>query len=605
MTDLDDSGPTESHLYLPISLSTSHVTPAAGPLETQLSPDDVDNLVSVRNLFAFLVGQSLVATERRGTIFSIFRKISDLLKAWEFSNFDASTFGEVASSSFDNYVEELNIADVRISREKTIEAIILGESMRSMSLYTEGYVHGVGKWEEITKMKNPKINLISSKTQSRMERSAMDLMVRQKNVNTRLQDFDFPAIFSGIMNSKTYTDRKQVHFEAWRNSFMATRKYIMSYYKHKYGAWPPKASSKKNNLETSGLNRLVLRSLYEDMSALYDVLVDRTNLTTRTLEGEGPETTSDDESEVIARALRTVLSEYDRSSPPVQPPVPFDVPLLPTKDFATGDPKKDAKARSRKLKDDEIRSILQASHNPDAVDIKHPFLAAFFDMEAKAAHGKSLDEILDQRVGQWLFLYAILNSLPMLVVDAPGVRFTDKVEYFLCLVPRSDTPWLNDDARPIQRNWYGIAGSSGVVSLPADVVENGVEGIYRRSHAWRMAEKWSQHSGLLDAQVQELLDHPSGPPDLADLAPPPSIAPSEPALRPRSLRADSPGAAGRGKRESVMMLGLEALPVPAGVSPAGAPASRSASGSQATKATFDDILGGMPAKDTGKKKGKK
>ncbi|KAF2756913.1 hypothetical protein EJ05DRAFT_493437 [Pseudovirgaria hyperparasitica] len=611
LTDPDFSGPAETHLYLPLTLSPDVM---ANKPNACLTVDDSELLIGVRNLFAFLVGQSLVATERRPSVFSAFMKIAELLDTWEFSNLDGSTHGEVASASFANYVEELNLDDVRSSREKTVEAIVLGERMRCQALYNEGFVHGVGKRDELKKMKSPKFTLISSKTHNKMDRAAMDLEMRQKNINGRLQDFDFPSIFAGIMNSKTSSERKQVRFQAWQSAFMGTRKYIMGYYKHKYGAWPPKASSKKNSLETSGLNRLVLKELYDDMSVLYDMLVDRTNLTTRTLDPVGqPDDESDEQA--IARALRLVLSEYDRASPPVQPPIPFDVPLLPSlstirKDHTTGDAKRDAKTRAKKLKDDEVRTLLKSTHNADAVKPSHPFLAAFFELESKTAHNRTFDEILDLRIGQWLFLYAVLNALPMLVIDAPGLKWTAGVEYFLCEVPRSGVPWARtDDAHATQRNWYGIAGSTGVVSLPADVVEHGVEGIYRRSHAWKMAEVWSHEiGGLLDAAVQDMLD-PQGGAHQGGLAPPPAIMGGGEAMpRPRSLRAESPTPSGRGKRESVMMLGLEALPVPAGIDPmglgAGAGGSRPGSRAGSGKTTFDDILGGagIPVDKKNKKK---
>jgi len=83
-----------------------------------------------------------VATEKHSSIFDIFMKISDILQHYDFSNVDGSTYGEVAAMSFDNYINELHMADMKSSREKTIEAIVLGERMRSVMLYTEAFVHG-------------------------------------------------------------------------------------------------------------------------------------------------------------------------------------------------------------------------------------------------------------------------------------------------------------------------------------------------------------------------------------------------------------------------------------------------------------------------------
>ncbi|KAF2194500.1 hypothetical protein K469DRAFT_705961 [Zopfia rhizophila CBS 207.26] len=593
LSEATEDDHSEIHMFLPISLSTDSAPTTPAGQEPSLNSNDVDILVAYRNFFAFLIGQSLVATERHPGIFEIFMKIADILQSYNFSNVDGSSYGEVAASSFDSYVDELNIADVRTSCEKTIEAIILGERMRSMSLYTEGFVHGVGKFEDIKALEHPKWSLITRKTAMRMDRAAMDLDLRVQNINLKLKDFDFAAMFSGIMNSDTADEGKVIKFKSWKTAFMHFRSFIHDYYKAKYGSWLPKASSKKNSLTTSGLNRLVLLDMYRDMSSLYDLLVDRTNLTTRTADGFITEDEGNDFETIAYRALRRVMSEYDRSVPPVQPPIPFDLPLYPTlkgvrKDYPSGDAKKDAKARSKRLKGEDVIRMMKQSHNPDS-EQQTPFLEAFRRYELKTASGKCMDEFWELRTGQWMFLYAVLQSLPMLVIDAPGVRYTEGVEYFLCEPPRSGVPWGREDTGQA-RTWFGVAGGSHVVNLPADIVEHGVEGVYRRSHCWKMAEKWSQNDAILNAAVRESID-------AAPLPPPPSLLTPDSAMRSRSQSPDR-------RRESVMNLGLEALPLPAGVAPVNSAATRPKSSNDPSK-TFDAILQSADLQQHDKKKKKK
>ncbi|KAI4690305.1 hypothetical protein J4E81_007457 [Alternaria sp. BMP 2799] len=580
---------TEKHLYMPISLSSDS---AITPHEPRLDANDTDTLVTYRNFFAFLIGQSLVATERHSDIFDIFLRIGDILSHYAFSNVDGSTFGEVAASSFDCYVDELTLADVRHSREKTIEAIVLGEKLRSMALYTEGFVHAAGKYNSVKELDSPKFGMISPKSSTRLARAAMDLENREQTINHKLKDFEFPHIFSGIMNSAMASEGKVISFKKWRAAFMTIKSFVMDYYRHKYGSWLPKAKSKKNNLTTSGLNRLVLLEIYRDMASLYDLLVDRKNLTNRTADGFIAEDEGTDIESVVARALRKVLSEYDRSTPPVAPPIPFDLPLYPISQNAkTGDAKKDAKARGKKLHKDEVAKLLKQSHNADA-EQQTPFLEAFRQFEFKQATGSNMDDMWDMRSGQWLFLYAVIQSLPMLVVDAPGVRFTEGVEYFLCEVPRSGVPWAREDTTR-SRTWFGVAGGAQVVSLPTDVVEHGVEGTFRRSHCWKKAQQWAADDTLLNAAMQELNANAS------PLPPPPGLLDPGAAARARSQSPDR-------RRESVMNLGLEALPLPPGVAPPmpmGSPSLRPASNHDPNK-TFDDILG-TSASDNGKKNKKK
>jgi hypothetical protein len=589
LSDAVEDDYTEKHLYMPIALSSDT---AFTPGELHLNAKDTDTLVTYRNFFAFLIGQSLVATERQSDIFDVFLRIGDILSQYAFSNVDGSSYGEVAAASFDCYVDELALADVRHSREKTIEAIVLGEKMRSMSLYTEGFVHAAGKFDSIKALGSPKFDMITPKTMTRLARASMDLDNREAAINHKLKDFEFPNIFAGIMNSAMASEGKLVSFKKWRAAFMTTRSFIMDYYKTKYGSWLPKAKSKKNSLTVNGLNRLVLLDIYRDLSSLYDLLVDRKNLTIRTADGFLTEEEGDDIESVVQRALRKVLSEYDRSTPPVQPPVPFDLPMYPSLSAKTGDAKKDAKARTKKLHKDETAKLLQQSHNPDA-EQQTPFLEAFRQFELKQATGGSLDDIWDLRSGQWLFLYAVIQSLPMLVVDAPGVRFTQGVEYFLCEVPRSGVPWGREDTTR-SRTWFGVAGGAQVVSLPTDIVEHGVEGVFRRSHCWKRAQQWAANDTLLNAAMQELNANAT------PLAPPPGLHDHWAAGA--GSRSNSPDR----RRESVMNLGLEALPLPPGVAPpsANSPLLRPASSSDPSK-TFDAILGTSSAPPSPKPKKKR
>ncbi|KAM0713796.1 hypothetical protein Q7P37_010758 [Cladosporium fusiforme] len=606
----------ESHIYFPLKFKE--------PTDEKSKMETLQVLVDFRNFFACLCGQALIATEKRATFFHIFMTVASLLKGNEFSNADGSTYGEVASTSFDGYVEELGLADVRGSREKTIEGVVLGERMKSISLYNEAFTHAAGKLVDLTGLKSPKFELMSAITKNRLTRASMDLEQRESNARIILTDFDFPSIFSGIMSSKMAGERKEgVRFDAWKNSFNGMRKWTLATLKHRYGSWPPKAKSKKNNLETSGLQRLVLRDLYHDLCSVYDLLADRTNLTTRTLDGidlAGPK------EEPTVSGLRSALSEYDRSSPPVKPPIPFDLPLLPSlkttrPDFDTGDKKKDQKAIGKKIKDDELVQIYRGCWNGDARAT--PFVNAFRDMERRAAHGCTIHELVDLRIGQWIFLYAIIQALPLLACDAPGIKHTEGVEYFLCEPPRSGVPWADPEkAAPARRNWYAVGDAGGVVSLPSDVVENGVEGVYRRSHCWQMAEQWTATNPILNTALHEheaassqAAQAAQGPVSVPGLSapmasasdsalsspyPPLRLPSPGPGLMPPGSRSSSPAA---NKRASFISVGLEALPLPAGVTPDGqAPTERPKSMHTVDSSkTFDAILG--DASKTKKKKG--
>ncbi|KAI1087442.1 hypothetical protein F5B19DRAFT_475445 [Rostrohypoxylon terebratum] len=561
----------ESRLYLPVAMSTPG----------HRSQADMERLISIRNMFAFLTGQPLVCTKEQPTIFSVFLHISALLKEFEFTNADGSTFGDAVDMSFGFFMDQMALADVRHSREKTLESLILGERMRSMSLYNEAFTHAVGKYSAIRDLNSPLWSQVSRTTRERLERAYFELVTRQNGVNNRLESFEFPALFSGVANSTSNPDYKDVKFHTWKRSFGRMRQFVLNYYKSNFGSWPPKARSKKNPFTESGLNRQVLKILYSDFCALYDLLVDRESITTRVIDQTAEEMTSEHKNPHLS-ALRKVLGEFDQSSPPVLPPIPFDLPKLPDmtsvqENYYELSPRDRARL-DKNLQEYQILLILNKAYDFETFKLQIPFLTEFKEFEQKEAKGRTAAEMADQRMGYWLFLYVIIQSLPMLVVDAPGLQFTEGVEYFLCQPPRGQPPWI-EDAPSVQKRWYEVAGGGGLVELSTDAVEFSIEGIYHRSHCWLAAKRWELGDDTAAPPPQESLSPLQAPQSVfTDMDPGVSTSPA-PINRSESPQTGPPGVALRqrtaspGNRQSYrssIAFGLEPVPLP----PDGIPGSR-------------------------------
>ncbi|TGJ82726.1 hypothetical protein E0Z10_g6036, partial [Xylaria hypoxylon] len=479
----DSQAGSEIRLYLPVSMSTPG----------HRSESDMERLISIRNMFAFVTGQPLVATKSQPTLFAVFLNISSLLKEFEFTNADGSTFGDAVEMGFSFFIEQMALADVRQSREKTLESLILGERMRSMELYNEAFAHAVGKYSAMRELRSPLWEQVSPSTRQRLERAHIDLVGRQHSVNNRLEAFDFPALFSGTANSTSSVEYKDIKFNNWKKSYGRMRQFVLSYYKSSFGSWPPKARSKKNPFTESGLNRQVLKILYSDLCALYDLLVDRASLTTRMIDQSTDDIGSDNRNP-RGSAMRKMLAEFDQSSPPVLPPIPFDLPSLPDmtsvqENFYDLSHKEQTKLLKKGLQEYQTILILNKAYDFDTATLSIPFLEQFKEFELKDAKGKTASEMADHRLGYWLFLYVVIQSLPMLVVDAPGLKHTEGVEYFLCQPPQGSPPWM-EDAPAVRKRWYEVAGGGGLVELSEDAVQFGIEGIYHRSHCWLAGKRW-------------------------------------------------------------------------------------------------------------------
>lgn len=563
----------ELRLYIPTSPPPVPGQPATANSTGQ---PDLDRLIAVRNLFAFLTGQPLVATKTRPTNFHAILEVSNLLEEFAFTNFDGTGFGDAVELSFGFYMDQHALADCRHSREKTIESLILGERMRSVELYNEAFAHAAGKYSAIMDLRLALFQQLSPYTRQGLERAHLDLANRQHIANSHLEQFEFPALFSGIANSTSMSELRHVRFKIWRNSFSKMRQFVLSYYKQTLGNWPPKASSKKNSFTESGLNRLVLKVLYSDMCALYDLLVDRNNRTSRIMD-EVP-ALSDEADKMTTSALRNVMSEFDRSKPPVLPPIPYDCPQLPTpttiqENYYDLPSKKQAKI-DKNMKEHETILLLNKAYNYDTNAIKIPFLDKFKEFELREARGKLPQDLADHRMGYWLFLYTVIQSLPVLVVDAPGITFTEGVEYFLCEPPHGNPPWVGD--RQVKKMWYEVSGGGGLVELSTDAVLFSVEATYHRSHCWLAAKQWEENNGQTLAPPTEPPLSPLEPPrsmypagDDFVSGPPPAVGgPSTPSpplgpqvtLRPRT---QSPhGARASQAWRSSIALGLEPVPLP-------------------------------------------
>ena len=498
-------------------------TSPKGHLYLSLGNTDVERLIDARNLFAFLLRKPLVATPKHPDLFTTVLQVAGLLRRFNFCNYDGSSFGDFVDEVFDVFIVETGIADVRNSREKTLQALILAEQMKSFNLYNEAFAHAVGKYESLLELKSPLFERISASTRQRLDRAHMDLVGRQQNAALKLEEFEFPSLFAGVASSTSHEEFRHVRFKEWRSSFHKMRSFVLGYYKTLFGSWPPRARSKRNPFSQSGLNRLALKILYSDLCALYDLLVDRTNLTPQRRSSgskandEGEKGSGDKEKEkemekeekenererdrerdieANLAALRAILSEFDKSSPPVLPRIPFDVPKLPSmtalyENYRELPTKKQAKY-SKSLQPHELQLLLIKSHNIDTDSLEMPFLTAFKEFELRearsASHSHIEDDLIDQRIGTWLFLYVVIQSLPMLVVDAPGLRYGDGVEYFLCEAPQGNPPWT-EDRDQVRKMWYQTADQA-LVELSTDVVMFSVEGIYIRSHCWLAAKEW-------------------------------------------------------------------------------------------------------------------
>ena len=389
----------------------------------------------------------------------------------------------LAEPHLEYYINELRLDDVRgipedgpIVKTKgglrdSMEAMYVGEKWRCARLFLEGYLHTVGRWEQFKAMGHPLVEYLSPMTLSKLDRAVLDLDTRLQQISERFTgpagDLAYPAMFTGV--------GKYAQYRLWRAGFADSRKLFLSHLKWVYGSWPPKAGKKgKSGVdggENGGFNREVLKRVERDMGTVWDLIVDwaRPRYPPGGFADDGEDEHRESEEEdrfgrgfvvddgVDGNDLRSLLEEFDRASPPVQPRPMFDMPRLPILSEDQSSTKSQKKKRSTKLKGDSAIQVLESSWNPlppplfpspipGDINTASHLIDEFKQMEIAHGKGRRVEDMQEYRKGMWIFVYAVLQSLPLLTVDAPIVRVSEGCEYFLCVGWKNSTlPWEDRD----------------------------------------------------------------------------------------------------------------------------------------------------------------
>ncbi|KAF8544726.1 hypothetical protein BDD12DRAFT_872460 [Trichophaea hybrida] len=501
-------------IYYPIiedDLTSRPVTPSKKlKKQPKTSMADAGNrlqqLVEARNLFAFLSRAPLVASQKKALPFDIFSRIFVQLNIQEADGDMTARRIQLAEGHLQTYIDELKLDDIRNDDDAIVEALVMGEMWHSVRLYHEGFIHASGRWAEIDN--HPGLQMVSATTISRLDRAHIDLhQIRLVNIKSQIPNFEFPSVWVG--------EGRYPEYKSWRNGYDRMRSLIMNHMKYVFGSWPPKAGKHGKgggSTETGGLNRVVLKRLYNDVCCVYDLTVDREWLHGERIHFEGTQGSSDgeesgdakDRNERHRKTMRTIMGEFDKSSVPVQPEIPFDLPRLPYRLSSTTRKKKVGLfARfSKKFKSEEISEMLQNSYNPDAVQqySDSHLVKSFMEMEREFGLNKTISDLVNARRGAWIFIYCLLQSLVLVVVDGQGLRYGEGVEHFLCENVKGISPWEKGSNRRQTRmsglwvngpsgSLFNSSGMSSAINLGINL-DDEIEMTYRRSHCWEAAEVW-------------------------------------------------------------------------------------------------------------------
>lgn len=325
------------------------------------------------------------------------------------------------------------------------------DSVRWQGGYLETFVHCVGMMvfpighrapsEEVHE--TPEFRRLTAVTRHMLQDAETSMKLKVLSAEERLARFDFASMWSEYSNAGN---------EDVKKSFVAFQGFLTSFYQLSFNAWPPSNKS-------YWLQRAITRRLQEDFGALYEYIVDRN------IVFDGVEERAGQKWEIRHRELNPNFDPDTPALPYTEMLLRFDMernlhhlpspyPLLPTvspsltkaakkkaffgmkkdKTVAQIDPKEQLQLGVAYREATNTLKLRTSFKGSDLID-------RFVQYEKDAALGVSPH---DARLGRWMLLYCVLQTLSILSTDVQGLKYADVDKYLLNASLKGCPPWKTD-----------------------------------------------------------------------------------------------------------------------------------------------------------------
>ncbi|KAK8016861.1 hypothetical protein PG993_015050 [Apiospora rasikravindrae] len=472
----------------PMSEDTS-LADADGQISYEMyfpTPPNMDRLgayrhaITTRNVFALLYHASLVGL-------SLHQALSDLHDRLDtYMPPEADNVGTVL-----NYISARGIDDARNDPETAVSLLAWSEmpEVRWEEGWREAFLHSAGMYSRLEGCADFKY--ITPITRALLERACLECQLRVQAAEERLCDFGY---------ADTWPSSGPITTGPARSAADRLQKFIKDHYISLYGRWPPPASgATTSDGEEMWLTRNVAQTLQRDFGALYDYLVNRD------IVWDESETRSSRKWMMVSESGNRAFAPDTRDLPLTDmliewdnrlrfPHIPHPYPLVPESILPTTQNGNPSSGKSKKVDKDKeknnrgggderiLERRVQLAYT-EATNIyilgsdlvSSPLVDGFVRFE-KGDQVGAVDPSLARR-GRWVLIYAILQTLASVAVDAPNVRYRDDVAYHL-------SPRLKGTKTP---PWKGVASAAP-------------EAAHELSHCWLAPRAWGVGAGTTGAE---------------------------------------------------------------------------------------------------------
>lgn len=470
--------------------------------------------MATRNYLALLYGLPIIGND-------FYEMLSDLQNVMD-TYYELNEPSERWNSAqvLVQFVTQMQLDDVRGNIKHALGLLAWSEQSNVMwdAGYLEGFVHCVGMMTQET-LKMREYRSLSQISRHKLQNANNAMQLRLIEAEERLSRFDFPEMWyiDGVSNG-----------HPTQKSFEAFRDFLSSFYQAEYGQWPPRHEDHQGHW----LGRNLMGRLQADFGAIYQYWVDReiawdANEERHTRKWEMAPTklrTGGFEADSPGLPLTDMLIGFDSSQKYDHIPHPY--PLLPTSRSPSPNMKSSRKSMFSKFKSSkeptkpDVKSQYQmalafntaSNINRLGTSFEGKCFAILLDASTMADHSsdnKIIDEIgiyeksfqmsgvqpSDARLGRWILLYGILQVLSTVSVDTGGLKYKNKIKYFVSPSLEGCPPWRSLEAAPLM-----------------------IDACQQRSYCWHAPQTWQNGSALsppgYSNHQYELGEQPTSPIEL-------------------------------------------------------------------------------------------
>ncbi|KAK6347356.1 hypothetical protein TWF696_007424 [Orbilia brochopaga] len=436
---------------------------------------------TTRNFFALLFNRSLVGSTFGQTLLDLAERM-DLYMPPGHDNVEDLL----------RYLTRKEFDDVRNIPDLAAGMLIFAEKYRLPDLYKESFVHCVGMMNRLELSID--YQQISSITRAHLDRANLNIQVRTDKCDNLLVHGQFA--FNDIW------PHMSAGYPPARHAFDRFQKFLVKHYQSRFGSWPPAGEK---------FGRLLYQQLQRDFDALYDFLVDKDVMWEPAAPSSSSASTSSHHRATGATKLMNpykqdfraddnslqftdILLSFDRSNK--YPHIPHPYPLVPDVKTTTAIRtnkqsnffgKRTVNNTDKTIEKENALALIQATNLDALYTSPNNHLVAAYQLMEKSDRAIEIDPH-DARKGRWLLIYAILQTLATITVDAPDLKWTENVDYFLCAPLKGLPPW---EQQPQSSR-------------------SGEEDDYcqYRSHCWTIPYHWNSQSSAKSLQEMRVItDH--------------------------------------------------------------------------------------------------